>query len=60
MSSDNKKSFIDESSVYVSNINRILKNIKSNILVDFIHTDVAGIIVVTNKVTSFLDLQTIK
>ena len=53
MSGNNKKNFMNESNVYVSNMNRVLKNIKSNILVDFI-------IVVTNKVTSSLDLQTIK
>ena len=51
---------MDKSNAHVSNINRVLKNIKSNILVDFIHTDTADIIVVTNKVVSSLNLQTIK
>ena len=60
MSNNNKKNFMDKSNAYVSNMNRALKNIKSNISVNFICTDTAGIIVVTNKVTSSLDLQTIK
>jgi len=60
MSGNKKKNFMDKSNAHVSNINRILKNIKSDILVDFIHTDATYIIVVTNKVASSLDLQTIK
>ena len=51
---------MDKSNAHVSNINRVLKNIKSDILVDFIHTDAVDIIVVTNKVVSSLNLQTIK
>ena len=60
MSGNNKKNFMDESNAHVSNMNSVLKNIKSNILVDFIHTDAVDIIVITNKVTSSLNLQTIK
>ena len=41
-------------------MNRVLKNIKSNILVDFICTDVTEIIIITNKFAIFLDLQTIE
>jgi len=52
--------FIDESNAHVLSINRALKNIKSNVLVDFICTDAARIIVVTNKVATSLDLQTIE
>ena len=51
ISSNNKKNFMGKSNVYILNINRVLKNIKS---------DAAGIIVVTNKVAISLDLQTIK
>ena len=60
MSNDNKLKFIEESSVYVTNINRALKNIKSEVMADFVHSDQAGITIVTNKVTSSLDLQAIK
>ena len=51
---------MNKSNGHISNMNRTLKNIKSDVLVDFICTDAAGIIVVTNKVASSLDLQTIK
>ena len=60
MSNDNKLKFMEESSVYITNINRVLKNIKSKVMANFVHSDQAGIIIVTNKVTSSLDLQTIE
>jgi len=60
ISRDNKKNFMKESNIHVLNMNEALKNIKSNILVDFIYSDVASITIVTNKVTTSLDLQTIK
>ena len=48
------------SSSYITNLNRALKNIKSEVMVDFICMDQADITIVTNKVISSLDLQTIK
>ena len=45
---------------YISNINRILKNIKSEVMADFIHTDNWGLIIITNKVTSQSNLNTIE
>ena len=36
MNNDNKKNFIEESSVHVTNMNRALKNIKIEIMVDFV------------------------
>jgi len=45
---------------HITNINRALKNIKSKIMADFIYTDQTGITIITNKVTSQLDLQTIR
>jgi len=59
MSDNNKNNFMNESSAHVSNINRVLKNIKLDVMVNFIHSDAAGIIVVTNKVAASLDLQSI-
>ena len=49
-----------KSSAHIYNINRVLKNIKSEIVADFIRLDNKGIIITTNKVASMLDLQTIK
>ena len=60
MSNDNKISFMKDSSTYVTNLNRNLKNIKSEIIVDFICQETSGVTIVTNKVTSALDLQTIE
>ena len=59
MNSNNKKNFIEESSAYVTNLNRMLKNIKLNIMVNFVQSDQAVIVIITNEVTS-LDLQIIK
>ena len=52
--------FIKDSSIHVFNINWILKNIKSNIMVDYICADSKGIIIATNNITSSSDLQSIK
>jgi len=41
-------------------MNKALKNIKSDVLVDFICPDAAAITIITNKVTTSLDLQTIE
>ena len=37
MNTKNKNCFMKDSSAYISNINKALKNIKSEIIVDFIH-----------------------
>ena len=60
MSSDNNTKFMKNSSVHVANINRALRNAKSEILVDFICLDPLGIMVVTNKVSLQSDLQIIE
>ena len=51
---------MEESSTYVTNMNRALKNIKSEVMVDFVQVKTNSIIIVTNKVTLSLDLQTIE
>ena len=56
MSNINQKNFMKESGVYVTNLNRALKNIKSEVTVNFVCSNAFGIIVVTNKVTNSLDL----
>ena len=56
----NRNCFMKELSAYVYNINRALKNIKSEIIADFIHLDNKSIIITTNKMASMLNLQTIK
>jgi len=51
MSGDNIKIFMATSNDYVTNINWSLKNIKSDIAIDFIHPDHRGLILISNKVT---------
>jgi len=60
MSNDNKAKFIKSFSFYITNLNKALKNIKSEVMADFVCIDQAGITIVTNKVILSLDLQTIK
>jgi len=60
MDNNNKSKFIDFSSVHITNINNTLRNIKSDIMADFVRTDQYGIIITMNKIASMLDLQTIE
>ena len=60
MSNDNNIKFMKNSSTHIANINRALRNVKSEIFVDFICSDYLGITVVTNKVSLQLDLQIIE
>ena len=48
------------SSTYITNINRSLKNIKSDVIADYIWLELIGITIVTNKVVSPSDLQAIE
>jgi len=59
MSNDNNNSFIKSSTFHIANINRLLRNTKLDVAVDFIRSDPIGIVIVTNKVTSLSDLQII-
>ena len=59
MSIDNNNSFIKNSAAHVTNINRLLRNAKSEVAVDFIRFDPIGLVIVTNKVAIQSDLQII-
>ena len=60
ISNNNKAKFMEFSSLYITNLNRNLKNIKSDILTGFVYINQADITIVTNKVALSLDLQTIE
>ena len=60
MDSNNIAKFMSNSSDYIININRLLKNIKSECKADYIRADKLGIIIVTDKVVFSLDLQTME
>ena len=52
--------FMKNSSIHIANINRSLRNAKSEVLMDFIWSDPLRIMVVTNKISLQSDLQIIK
>ena len=60
MNTKNRNCFMKELSAHVYNINRALKNIKSEIIADFIHLDNKGIIITTNKVVAPSDLNMVE
>ena len=60
MNTKNRNYFMKDLNTNVSNINKALKNIKSEIIANFICLDSRGIIITTNKVLSILNLQTIE
>jgi len=49
-----------QSNTYVANINKLLKDIKSEICSDFIYSDNRGIVITTNKITFASDMNTIE
>jgi len=57
---DNKTKFIALSSDHIANLNRVFKNIKSDIMVYYACINQNSIIIVTNTITSSSDLQTIE
>jgi len=59
MSTDNNTTFTKNSALHMANINRVLKNTKSDIAADFIRSDANGPVIVTNKVANQSDLQII-
>ena len=59
ISIDNNNLFIKNSTAHVTNINRLLRNAKSEVAVDFIRSDPIGLVIVTNKVAIQSDLQII-
>ena len=60
INNDNKSKFIVDSSNHITNLNRVLKNIKSETMVDFVLPENSSITIITNKVALALELQTIE
>ena len=51
MSSDNNSIFMKNSSLHIANINRLLQNAKSKVLVNYIWSNSLSITVITNRVS---------
>ena len=60
MSLLNTNRFMAKSNQHITNINRLLKDIKSNVLADFIYTDNKEMIITTNKVATNSNLKVIE
>ena len=60
MNEKNAINFVKDSGTHVTNINRNLKNIKLDVIANFICAENKGVVIATNKVVSTLDLQTIE
>jgi len=52
--------FLKDASIYIININRALKNIKSKVMADFICVKDKGIIISTNNIANPSDLQEVE
>ena len=57
---DNANKFMASASNHITNINRALKNIKSDVLADYVQQESTGITIVTNNIALPSDLQTIE
>ena len=60
ISNENKPKFMALLSEYITNLNSLLKNIKSDVIADFVYMDKYEIVIITNKMAFSLDLQTIE
>ena len=60
MGNDNIVKFMRNSAIHIVNLNRNLRNMKSEVSVDFICSDLVGITIVTNKVSQPSNLITIE
>ena len=60
MSKTNIDNIIASLTDHITNINRVLKNIKSKVMVDYIQPETTDITIVSNGIATLSDLQVIK
>ena len=60
MSINSAKRVMTQSNAHIANINRLLKGVKSEISADYIHSDNKGIVIMTNKIAIFSDLNIVE
>lgn len=60
MGVNNAERVIVQSNAYIANINRLFKDIKSQISADFIFSDKNSLVVITNKITTYFDLKIVE
>ncbi len=59
MSNDNNNAFMKNSAAHAASINRLLRNAKLEVVVDYIRSNPIGLSIITNKVALHSDLQII-
>ena len=57
---NNTEAIISQANKYISKINRLLKDVKFDVLADFICFDNKGVVITTNKVAAISDLNIVK
>ena len=60
MNSNNAERIMVKFNIHIFNINRLLKGIKSDVLANSMHSDNKDIIITTNNIAAFLDLNIIE
>lgn len=60
ISINNAKAIISQANKHISNINKLLKDVKSNVSADFIYSNNKEVIITTNKVVAASDLNIVK
>ena len=60
MSVNSAKRVMTQSNTYITNINRLLKGVKSEISADYIHSDNKRIVIMTNKIAIFSNLNIVE
>ena len=60
MGSKNINKFIAFSDNHITNLNHALKSIKSDTIIDFIHSNYQGLIIILNKVAFSSDLSIVE
>jgi len=59
MGNDNAKKIINTSSEHITNLNQTLRDTKSDLTIDFIYIDHQGLIIISNRVVSPVDISII-
>ena len=60
MSTNNSEVIISQANTYISNINTLFESIESKVSTNFIYSDNKVIIITTNKVAAFSNLNVVK
>jgi len=60
MSTNNLEAIVTQANAHIANINRLLKNAKSDVSADYIYFHIRGVIITTNKALAFSDLNVVE